>query len=286
MSFEIFGALLLASVWVPLAFAHHHCELDFGSCSDPSIVFGFNLSDSGRWGYQASNSQDFPHGWSPDIATIESFICNRLESPCNAPSATVALCRGAFNDLSGLSGQNAVDAWAHALRLGDSDNDEQHDCTATILAPVAEVTTTTVVVYSQQSASSTMTTLTLTTQTTQTSTYTDFLSTTYSQPSPSSTLTITLTLPIPTTSNEVTGTLTQTTTHMDVSYTATTTSATATSANAGTSQGSQPQSGQTGSGDDTGGGSPFDSGAAKEHRGGLLCMSLSFITMSHLLTLF
>ena len=120
------SSLLLLSIF-QRSQAHYCRHLDLGSCSNPSIKYGWDIDGSQRYGYLPANDDDFPHGWSPDIATIESFICNRLESPCNAPAETVQRCRESFNLYSGLSGDNAIDAWNSALGITERYNDDHDD---------------------------------------------------------------------------------------------------------------------------------------------------------------
>ena len=240
----------------------HHRK--FGSCSDPSI-YNSTFDNSHRNGYLPVNIDDFPHGWSPDIASIESFICNRLESPCNAPAETIQRCRDAFNRYSGLSGQNAIEAWNVALGVSDEDHaDNDDDCEP----DQGYQTTTTTTVYVPFSPTDTShpgdTALTITTTTTTetstaetTTTHTQTYTTdTYEAPSPSSTLTITLTLPSSTSTNQQaisaasTSTLTETQTSVTTEGTDTTTSV--------ASQTTGSSNNNDNYYEDSGGGSPFD----------------------------
>ena len=262
--------------------AHHCRHVDFGSCSNPAIKYGWDIDGSQRYGYLPTNDNDFPHGWSPDIATIESFICNRLESPCNAPPETVQRCREAFNLYSGLSGDNAISAWNSALGITErhDDEDDQHDeddhddddddddkhCSSADYDQSYITTTTTTYFVDQTIAPSnaldvTTTTETFTTETTSTHTKTKAYTTkTDEAPSPSSTLTITLTLPSSTTSDQravsTTSTSTETQTTVLTSTTETTTSV--------ASETTGSDSSDSNSNDDSGpgGGSPFDSESA------------------------
>ncbi|KAL4861346.1 hypothetical protein BDV12DRAFT_191142 [Aspergillus spectabilis] len=81
---------------------------DYGSCSDPTIRYTYNGYE---YVYTTNNQVDFPFGESPTIGSPAALICNRLESPCNAPAATVAQCRAAIDTVSSLSGQGAADRW-------------------------------------------------------------------------------------------------------------------------------------------------------------------------------
>lgn len=90
---------------------------DFGSCSNPGIQYGYDIDDSENWGYAPADQDQFPHAWSPDVATVESYICTKLEIACNADAAAVAACRSAFASYSGLAGDVAVEAWNTSLGL-------------------------------------------------------------------------------------------------------------------------------------------------------------------------
>ena len=90
---------------------------DFGSCSNPGIFYGYGLDYQSQYAFEPSDQNQFPHGASPDIATVESFICKRLRDTCHASSDAQKACNGAFDAYSGLAGQNAADVWNVALGL-------------------------------------------------------------------------------------------------------------------------------------------------------------------------
>ncbi|RMD39249.1 hypothetical protein DV735_g5882, partial [Chaetothyriales sp. CBS 134920] len=135
--------------------------------------FGYNFSGSAVWGYETDNQDDFPHRWTADVATLESFICSQLQSPCNAPTDTLYACRGALHELGALTGQSAVDAWNNALGLSNNDNDDD-DCraTTTVYVPGYATTTTTTVYASDVVTASVHDTVTVTALSISTSTYT------------------------------------------------------------------------------------------------------------------
>ena len=170
---------------------------DFGSCPNPRIDYIWNPSGTERWAYVTANETQFPHGYTFDIATLESFICNRLLSPCHADSVALAVCEGAFDFFSGLTGEWAVAAWNTAMGLGWQ---------GAIPSCVSDeyITTTTVTVSGNQatapptaapsSVQESLTTETITTETT--STFTETQSTVRSPAETlGTTLTITITLP-------------------------------------------------------------------------------------------
>ncbi|OHW93443.1 hypothetical protein CSPAE12_07881 [Colletotrichum incanum] len=68
---------------------------DFGSCSDPSVVFKDGLSDRQDAAFIANNQKDFNHGSAQKIGIIAGFICQRLQDSCKAPEATIDSCKQA-----------------------------------------------------------------------------------------------------------------------------------------------------------------------------------------------
>ncbi|KAF4781875.1 hypothetical protein HER10_EVM0004502 [Colletotrichum scovillei] len=68
---------------------------DFGSCSDPSVVFKDGLPDRQAAAFIANNQGDFNHGSAQKIGIIAGFICQRLSDSCKAPAATVESCNKA-----------------------------------------------------------------------------------------------------------------------------------------------------------------------------------------------
>ncbi|KAL2874417.1 hypothetical protein SGCOL_010397 [Colletotrichum sp. CLE4] len=68
---------------------------DFGSCSDPSVVFKDGLPDRQAAAFIANNQGDFNHGSAQKIGIIAGFICQRLSDSCKAPAATVESCNQA-----------------------------------------------------------------------------------------------------------------------------------------------------------------------------------------------
>ncbi|KAJ5756876.1 uncharacterized protein N7511_007058 [Penicillium nucicola] len=85
--------------------------IDYGTCSDPYILYEYGLDGRTDYSYTNRNQADFPFGSSPTIDSPEDLICNRLRSPCNAPQATIDLCYEAEDATRDLSGQEAADVW-------------------------------------------------------------------------------------------------------------------------------------------------------------------------------
>ncbi|KAJ5194102.1 hypothetical protein N7491_001438 [Penicillium cf. griseofulvum] len=89
----------------------HPGNLDYGTCSDPTIRWEYGLDGRTEWAYTTNNQADFPFGSSPNIDAPADLICNRLRSPCNAPQATLDQCYAAENAVRNLTGQEAADVW-------------------------------------------------------------------------------------------------------------------------------------------------------------------------------
>ena len=90
---------------------------NFGSCSNPGIVYGYGLDGESQYAFEPADQTQFPRGASPDIASVESFICKRLRDTCQATEEAKTACDEAFDAYSGLAGQNAADVWNIALGL-------------------------------------------------------------------------------------------------------------------------------------------------------------------------
>jgi hypothetical protein len=90
---------------------------NFGTCSNPAIVYGYALDGESQYSFEPADQSQFPRGASLDIASVESFICHRLRDKCDASDEAVQACNDAFNAYSGLAGQNAADVWNIALGL-------------------------------------------------------------------------------------------------------------------------------------------------------------------------
>lgn len=276
---------------------HAHCPpapskpLDFGSCSNPGITFGWNLDNSQRYGYIASNADSFPHGWSPDIATIESFICNRLESPCDAPPDTIRRCRQAFNLYSGLAGDDAVDAWNVALGLAPRHSNHDGECPDQP-NDLGYLTT----IYTTLFVASTVITSTDVEVTTTTQTLTAFLTSihpkTYTTDTddvstPSSTLIITVVLPSTTTTDR--DDVAATSTFTSMTFTTTTVDLTTSIVAQTTGITSNDNSDNGDISGQEGGGSPFDpeSGVSPTHpdrfTAALSCLGLMTLALAFML---
>lgn len=88
---------------------------DFGVCTNPTITYVQDQDGMLGYGYKPSNTNDFPHGATADIATIIDFIRSTLQNACRAPTATWFLCTTAAAAANGKEGQDAADAFNNVM---------------------------------------------------------------------------------------------------------------------------------------------------------------------------
>ncbi|PVI07450.1 hypothetical protein DM02DRAFT_608989 [Periconia macrospinosa] len=90
---------------------------DFGSCTDPSIVFGPTSDGRKEDAFEPADLTNFNHGSANNIGIISSFICDQLTNKCKASADTVTKCDAADAAVkaSGLTGQAAADSFNKAL---------------------------------------------------------------------------------------------------------------------------------------------------------------------------
>ena len=93
---------------------------DFGTCSNPGITYSPPSASQNSGGYSPLNTNQFPHDFTTDIASLESYICSRLQSSnCKASDDAIQACETGFWNYAGLVGQAAASQWNHALGLDD-----------------------------------------------------------------------------------------------------------------------------------------------------------------------
>lgn len=93
----------------PATVASSSSALDFGSCSDPAIVFGAGFDGRTEDSFEPANKNNFNHGSADNIAIISSFICGQLSTSCKASAAAVSACTSGETAASSLTGQAAAD---------------------------------------------------------------------------------------------------------------------------------------------------------------------------------
>jgi hypothetical protein len=112
--------------------------LDLGSCSNANILFEAGLDGRTTNAFIAANQQDFNHGSALNIAVIAGFICQRLGSPCNAPSGTQDSCAQASSAaVAATQDQAAADAWNAIMGDGSVGGGGGGGAAAAPAAPVA-----------------------------------------------------------------------------------------------------------------------------------------------------
>lgn len=110
-------------------------DLEFGSCSDPSIAFGVGFDGRTEDSFEPSNKADFNHGSALNIGVVAQFICSQLSSSCKASDATNTACTAAEAAAAAATGQAAADAFNSAL--GVSAASSSSSTTARSAAPAA-----------------------------------------------------------------------------------------------------------------------------------------------------
>jgi hypothetical protein len=89
--------------------------LDFGTCTDPAIVFGFGFDGRNTDSFEPANKASFNHGSALGIGVITSFICGQLQSACKAGADAISACAAGQTAAAAQTGQAAADAFNAAL---------------------------------------------------------------------------------------------------------------------------------------------------------------------------
>jgi hypothetical protein len=109
--------------------------LDFGTCTDPAIIFGFGFDGRNTDAFEPANKASFNHGSALNIGVIASFICGQLQSPCNAAADAISACAAAQAAAATQTGQAAADAFNAAL--GVSAGAASTVATSSVTSPAA-----------------------------------------------------------------------------------------------------------------------------------------------------
>ncbi|KAG8901568.1 hypothetical protein FRC00_006215 [Tulasnella sp. 408] len=120
--------------------------------------------------FKPVNQKDFPHGAATELNIITSFICTRLQSPCNASQDAVNRCQQVQNSLSGQTGGQAADNWNGQFGInsnyggqnGGNNGNGQSTTTTTTTTTRAPTTTTTTTPAENRDPNPTTTTTTTT----------------------------------------------------------------------------------------------------------------------------
>ena len=80
--------------------AQRYAAGDFGSCSDPTIIFAEGLDGRNEAAFAPNNEADFNHGSALNIGVISSFICGQLQSKCQADQSESTNARNQPFDLT------------------------------------------------------------------------------------------------------------------------------------------------------------------------------------------
>lgn len=89
--------------------------LDFGSCSNPAIVFSAGFDGRKEDSFEPADTATFTHGSALNIKVITSFIISQLQAGCKASTGAISAAESAATVANALMGQAAADAWNSAL---------------------------------------------------------------------------------------------------------------------------------------------------------------------------
>lgn len=124
---------------------------DFGSCSDPTIIFADGLDGRTEGAFAPANSDDFNHGSALKIGVIAGFICQQLTDSCKAGTAVVESCASASEAaVAATQDQTAADVFNQGL--GVAAGGDAADAPAAIETPVPTATVSSVVMTITQCA--------------------------------------------------------------------------------------------------------------------------------------
>lgn len=120
--------------------------LDFGTCTDPAIVFGPGFDGRNQESFEPADLTEFNHGSALNIGVIASFICGQLQSPCNAGADALSACATGQAAAAAQTGQAAADAFNAALGVSagaspPADATSVSSVAASSSAPAAAATT-------------------------------------------------------------------------------------------------------------------------------------------------
>ncbi|KAF2495537.1 hypothetical protein BU16DRAFT_461264 [Lophium mytilinum] len=93
-------------------------NLDLGSCSNPTIVFGPGFDGRKEDSFEPADTATFTHGSALNIKVISDFICQQLDTKCKAGQDALDACTKAQTAAAAATGQAAADAFNAALGFG------------------------------------------------------------------------------------------------------------------------------------------------------------------------
>ncbi|KAG8758758.1 hypothetical protein FRC12_009928 [Ceratobasidium sp. 428] len=91
---------------------------NFGTCSNPTIVFGVGFDGRTEASFQPANKASFNHDSALNPKIITQSICDTLVGPCNANKPAIDSCKAAQAASTDLTGQEAADAFNAAVTKG------------------------------------------------------------------------------------------------------------------------------------------------------------------------
>ncbi|EXJ58786.1 hypothetical protein A1O7_06216 [Cladophialophora yegresii CBS 114405] len=90
-------------------------NLDLGSCDNPTIIFADNLDGRKEASFAPADETTFTHGSALNIKVISDFVCQQLETKCQASQEAIDACNQGATAAQGETGQAAADAFNQAL---------------------------------------------------------------------------------------------------------------------------------------------------------------------------
>ncbi|ETI22243.1 hypothetical protein G647_06316 [Cladophialophora carrionii CBS 160.54] len=90
-------------------------NLDLGSCDNPTIIFADNLDGRKEPSFAPADETTFTHGSALNIKVISDFVCQQLETKCQASQEAIDACNQGATAAQGETGQAAADAFNQAL---------------------------------------------------------------------------------------------------------------------------------------------------------------------------
>jgi hypothetical protein len=90
-------------------------NLDLGSCSDSTIVFGAGFDGRKEDSFEPADTATFTHGSALNIKAITGLIISRLQAGRKASIRAISAVESAATAANTLTGRAAADAWGSAL---------------------------------------------------------------------------------------------------------------------------------------------------------------------------
>ncbi|GME27314.1 hypothetical protein GTA08_BOTSDO10749 [Neofusicoccum parvum] len=104
-----------ANVNATAANAAGSSNLDLGTATNPTVVFGAGFDGRKEDSFEPADKTEFTHGSAQNIKVISDFICGQLQTKFKASTAAVDACNQGATAAQAQTGQAAADAFNAAL---------------------------------------------------------------------------------------------------------------------------------------------------------------------------